>query len=45
PFINAWQLKKMWPEADLKIVEDSGHAVTEPGIMHELIEATKRFCE
>ncbi|MBV2142441.1 prolyl aminopeptidase [Falsochrobactrum sp. TDYN1] len=43
PFINAWQLKKMWPEADLKIVEDSGHAVTEPGITHELIEATKRF--
>ncbi len=43
PFINAWQLKKLWPEADLKIVEDSGHAVTEPGIVHELIEATKRF--
>lgn len=43
PFINAWQLKKMWPEADLKIVEDAGHAVTEPGITHELIEATKRF--
>ena len=43
PFINAWQLKKMWPEADLKIVEDSGHAVTEPGITHELIEATKQF--
>ncbi len=45
PFINAWQLKKLWPEADLKIVEDSGHAVTEPGIVHELIEATKRFAE
>ncbi|MGH6762968.1 MAG: prolyl aminopeptidase [Phyllobacterium sp.] len=43
PFINAWQLKKVWPEADLRIVEDAGHAVTEPGIVHELIEATKRF--
>ncbi|PWL19205.1 prolyl aminopeptidase [Falsochrobactrum shanghaiense] len=43
PFINAWQLKKMWPEADLRIVEDGGHAVTEPGITHELIEATRRF--
>lgn len=43
PFINAWQLKKMWPEADLKIVEDSGHAVTEPGIVDALIETTKRF--
>lgn len=43
PFINAWQLKKMWPEADLKIVEDSGHAVTEPGIVDALIETTKSF--
>lgn len=43
PFINAWQLKKMWPEADLQIVEDSGHAVTEAGIVHKLIEATKHF--
>lgn len=43
PFINAWQLKKVWPEADLRIVEDAGHAVGEPGIVHELIEATKRF--
>lgn len=43
PFINAWQLKKMWPEADLVIAEESGHAATEPGITHELIEATKRF--
>ena len=43
PFVNAWQLKKMWPEADLQIAEDSGHAVTEPGIVHRLIEATKRY--
>lgn len=43
PFVNAWQLKKVWPEADLRIVEDAGHAVNEPGIVHELIEATKRF--
>ncbi|PRD41218.1 prolyl aminopeptidase [Phyllobacterium phragmitis] len=43
PFINAWQLKKVWPEAELHIVEDGGHAVTEPGITHELIEATRRF--
>ncbi|MFC4625764.1 prolyl aminopeptidase [Daeguia caeni] len=45
PFINAWQLKKVWPEAELQIIEDSGHAVTEPGIVHALIEATKRFAE
>ncbi|MFT7755593.1 UNVERIFIED_CONTAM: prolyl aminopeptidase, partial [Salmonella enterica subsp. enterica serovar Enteritidis] len=40
---NAWHLKKVWPEADLRIVEDAGHSVTEPGIVHELIAATKRF--
>src|SRR5690606_7795126 len=45
PCINAWQSMKMWPVADLKIVEDAGHAVTEPGITHELIEATKRFAQ
>ena len=45
PFINAWQLKKMWPEAELDIVEDSGHAVTEPGIIDALVRATKRFAD
>lgn len=43
PFINAWQLKKMWPEAELHIVEDSGHASTETGIIHQLIAATRKF--
>lgn len=43
PLLNAWHLKKVWPEADLRIVEDAGHAVSEPGIIHELIHATKRF--
>ncbi|WOC15546.1 prolyl aminopeptidase [Pseudochrobactrum sp. MP213Fo] len=43
PFINAWHLKKVWPEADLHIIEDAGHTVSEPGITHELIAATRRF--
>lgn len=43
PFINAWHLKQVWPEADLRIVEDAGHAVTERGIVHELITATNQF--
>lgn len=43
PFINAWQLKKVWPEADLHIVEDAGHASTEKGNIHALIEATRKF--
>jgi proline iminopeptidase len=45
PLRSAWDLKQAWPEADLRIVPDSGHAMTEPGIAHELIGATQRFAE
>ncbi|RMF02788.1 MAG: prolyl aminopeptidase, partial [Alphaproteobacteria bacterium] len=30
-------------EAELRIVPDAGHAMTEPGIIHELVGATQRF--
>jgi len=40
---SAWDLHRAWPEADLKIVQDAGHSAFEPGIMHELLEATDRF--
>lgn len=43
PLRNAWDLKKAWPRAELRIAHDSGHAMTEPGIVHELISATRRF--
>jgi proline iminopeptidase len=43
PVKNAWDLKKAWPEADLRIVPDAGHAMTEPGMVHELIAATRRY--
>jgi proline iminopeptidase len=36
-------LKRVWPEADLRIVADAGHAMTEPGIVHEIVEAAERF--
>ena len=39
----AWDLHRAWPEADLRIVPDSGHAMTEPGIIHELVAATEKF--
>ena len=45
PLKNAFDLKAAWPEADLRIVPDAGHAMTEPGITHELITATRRFGE
>ncbi|NII09121.1 prolyl aminopeptidase [Oleiagrimonas sp. C23AA] len=43
PIRSAWDLHRAWPEADLRIVQDAGHASFEPGILHELIEATDRF--
>lgn len=43
PLRNAWDLKRAWPRADLRVVPDAGHAMTEPGIVHELITATRRF--
>ena len=43
PAKSAWDLHTMWPEADLRIVPDAGHAASEPGIVHELISATDRF--
>lgn len=43
PAESAWALHRAWPEADLKIVPDAGHAAMEPGIVHELVSATDRF--
>ena len=36
----AWDLHKAWPEADLRIVPDGGHAFSEPGILDGLVRAT-----
>jgi proline iminopeptidase len=43
PMVSAWDLHKAWPEADLQIVPDAGHAALEPGITGALVEATDRF--
>lgn len=40
---TAWDLHKAWPEAHFIMVPDAGHAVSEPGITHHLIEATDAF--
>jgi proline iminopeptidase len=43
PVSIAWDLSRAWPRAELRIVPDSGHAMTEPGIIHELVRATEAF--
>jgi proline iminopeptidase len=40
---TAWDLHKAWPEARFILVPDAGHAATEPGIAHHLIETTDAF--
>ncbi len=43
PMSNAWDLAKRFPEANLRVVEDAGHAFDEPGILHELRSAMEDF--
>jgi len=43
PTTIAWSLHRAWPEAAFHLVEGAGHAYSEPGILHHLIEATDRF--
>ncbi len=43
PMESAWELHKAWPEADLEVIKDAGHAASEPGIMDALIRATDRL--
>ncbi|WP_322410750.1 prolyl aminopeptidase [Microbacterium invictum] len=43
PVMTAWDLHRAWPEAELVIVDDAGHAASEPGIAAALRAATDRF--
>jgi len=43
PFKSAWDLHKVWPKAELKIVPDAGHSCKEVGIIHDLVEATDKY--
>ncbi|HEY5236393.1 MAG TPA: alpha/beta hydrolase, partial [Rhabdochlamydiaceae bacterium] len=45
PILSAWELHRAWPEADLQIIPDAGHASTETGILDALIRATDTFLE
>lgn len=45
PAVNAWDLHRALPASTLHLVDDAGHAATEPGIVHHLVEATDRFAK
>jgi len=43
PIANAWELKRVWPRAELVIVDDAGHGANHPRLTQELIRATDQF--
>ncbi|MGD2048388.1 MAG: prolyl aminopeptidase [Chloroflexota bacterium] len=43
PLVTAWELAQAWPDSELVIVDNAGHATTEPGIGEALIAATDGF--
>ncbi|MCI5047305.1 MAG: prolyl aminopeptidase [Aquisalinus sp.] len=43
PMRTAWMLHKVWPDCELAIVPDAGHAASEPGIISALVAATEKF--
>nr|WP_321984209.1 prolyl aminopeptidase [uncultured Lichenicoccus sp.] len=45
PARTAWDLHRAWPDAAFRLIDDAGHATTEPGILSALIAATDRFAD
>jgi len=45
PMHTAWDLHKAWPQARFVEVRASGHAYSEPGILHALVSATDEFAD
>jgi len=43
PAKSAFDLHKVWPEAELVVVPDAGHSAKEPGIVSALVEATDKY--
>ena len=42
---SAWSLAKRWPNADLKMIRNAGHALSEPGISAELVRVMDQIAE
>ena len=43
PMRSAWDLHRVWPQSQLRVVPMRGHSAMETGITRELIGATDRF--
>ncbi|SFE38212.1 prolyl aminopeptidase [Roseivivax sediminis] len=45
PPVRAWRLAKAWPTADLRMIRNAGHALSEPGISAELVRAMDELAQ
>ncbi len=45
PPSSAYRLAELWPNAELRMVRNAGHALSEPGISAELVRAMDRLAE
>jgi len=45
PVEQAWELSSAWPEAELSIIGDAGHAIVEAGITDALLRITREMGE
>ncbi|MDF1589260.1 MAG: prolyl aminopeptidase [Gammaproteobacteria bacterium] len=45
PVQQSWQLKQVWPEAELSIIPLAGHAAGEPVIIDALVTATRKIAK
>jgi proline iminopeptidase len=43
PLDNAWALHQAWPNSELQIIRDAGHAASEPGIADALVRAANQI--
>ncbi|ORY38440.1 proline iminopeptidase [Rhizoclosmatium globosum] len=43
PTKSAYDLHKLWPEADFQLIPDAGHSSKEPGIIKALVDACETF--
>ena len=45
PPARAWELARAWPDCDLRMVRNAGHALSEPGISAELVRIMDTISE
>ncbi len=43
PITTADELRRVWPEAEYRVIPDAGHSAMEPGIRAALVQATEKF--